>query len=149
MRKLNVLILSLALTAALFACSNSSPTKEQSRRPGDSATVALKEKPMVDSANMPMRVTAMFVDFSQGDASHFVFKDEGGKTWDFGGDDDTTYKFAVELPKAKSNESNQGWSSNPTLQKAWFNLTYVYKNEPQYEGGPMAKVAVITHVEKR
>ena len=149
MRKINIFGLSLMLTAGLFSCSNSSTNKEESKRPGDSATVALKNTLSTDSTNMPMKVAAMFIGFSQGDASHFTFKDEAGKTWDFGRDEDTTYKFAVELPKAKSKESNQGWGSNTSLQKAWFNLTYVYRNEPQYEGGPMAKVAVITHVEKR
>jgi len=150
MRKINILAVSALLIAALFSCNNSA-TKEEDKKIADtSATTANKMIP--DPATtpvQPMQVDAMFVDFSLGDASHFMFKDSTGKTWDFGKDEDTTAKFAIELPKAKVNETNQGWGSNKALQGKWFHIFYVYSDEPQYEGGPMAKVAVIKHVEQK
>ena len=149
MRKINALAVSFVLITVLFPCHNSSTKVEEPSRPGDSATVALKAQPPLDSANMSARVSAMFVEYSLGDASHYMFKDKDGKTWDFGKDEDTAYKFAVELPKAKSNETNQGWGSNKALQGNWFDITYVYNNEPQYEGGPMGKVAVIKSVKQK
>ena len=147
MRKINLLAVSFAIATALFSCNNSSTKEEVNKKSTDSSTTIVVDKPTVDSANMPKMLTARFIEFSQGDASHYIFKDSDDKTWDFGRDEDSTVKFAIELPKSKANDSNQGWSSNKALQNVFFTITYAYSNEPQYEGGPMAKVAVIKKVE--
>ena len=149
MRKINTLAASLLLSAALFSCNSSSTKEEETKKQADSAKTVTDNKMPADSSKNSMQVNAMFVDYTLGDASHFTFKDESGKVWDFGGNDDTTYKFAVELPKGKANSTNQGWGSDKALQGKWFVITYVYKDEPQYEGGPMAKVAVIKQVKPK
>ncbi len=91
-------------------------------------------------------VTAKFLEFSLGDASHFVFEDEKGNILDFGGNDTDEFTFAHELEPSESNSDNQGWGSNEALQGKWFEITY-YKNEqPLYIDGPMATVDIISKV---
>jgi len=149
MRKIYILATQLLLLVVLFSCNNSSTKQEENKSTTDTLKPVVEDKPTIDSANKSTMIDAMFVEFSLGDASHYMFKEKDGKAWDFGRDDDSTYKFAIELPKGKANETNQGWSSNKALQGKWFRITYAYSNEPQYEGGPMAKVAVIKHVEQK
>lgn len=88
----------------------------------------------------------MFKEFSLGDASHYIFKDKAGKIWDFADCKDKQFSFGVELPASKANTENQGWSSNKTLQGKWFELTYEYVSQPEYQDGPMAKMPIITKV---
>ena len=143
---MNILALSLLLTTALFSCKNSSK-KEDDKKTVDSLKPVTSEiTPPIDSANLPLIVRAKFEEFTLGDASHYMFKDEDGKEWDFAEDHDSTYKFSVELPKSKSNESNQGWGSNKALQGKWFKITYAYRNLQQYEGGPIVKAPFIISV---
>ena len=144
MRFLTTILILLA--TALFSCKDSVKKQEEIKTTADSSKTITETKPAADSSKNSMQVTAQFVDFSLGDASHFIFKDKAGKSWDFGGNEDSTYKFGVELPKNKTNDSNQGWGSNTALQGKWFNITYTYKDQPEYQDGPMAKVAVITHL---
>jgi hypothetical protein len=146
MRKINNFAVSLLLTTALFSCNNSSTKDEDNKKQADTSKAVVENKMPADSSKNSMQLSAMFVEFTMGDASHFMFKDGAGKTWDFDENEDTSYRFAVELPKDKTNETNQGWSANKAFLGKWFNLTYVYRNQPAYPDGPMAKVAVITQV---
>ena len=145
MRKITNMAASVLLAAALFSCNSSSTKEEENKQTDTSKTVTDKTVP-ADTSKKALQVTAMFVDFTLGDASHYSFKDEADKEWDFARNEDTTFRFAIELPKGKANTSNQGWGSDKALQGKWFNITYVYRNEPLYEGGPVDKVAVITEV---
>jgi hypothetical protein len=95
------------------------------------------------STNKALTLEAQFVNFSLGDVSHYTFKDKTGKLWDFAGYKDEAYKFGIELPAKQANETNQGWGSNKTLQGKWFELTYEYVEQPEYQDGPMVKVPVI------
>lgn len=138
-------------TVAIFSCNNSSDkTSDQPKT--DTLKADTSKKPMADTGAMAdMHIRARFVDFTQGDASHYTFKDEAGKTWDFGGcecKDSSECKFAVELPKNKSNETNQGWGANKDLVGKWFHINYVNKDMPQYQDGPVGKVMVITKAVK-
>lgn len=146
MKSIKLFILPILLVSALFACKNAEKKPENTNvaPPKDTVKVANETQLTKDTIKETvLTLTAMFVDFSLGDAEHFNFKDKAGKTWDFGGCDDKTINFAQELPEAKANETNQGWTSNKDLQKKWFDLKYVIRNQPQYEGGPMTKVPVI------
>jgi hypothetical protein len=137
-------LLTFLLALAIFSCNNPAST------PGTAAPETTA--PGVDTtgaaANMPgqetvMSLKAMFVEFSLGDAEHFTFKDESGKTWDFGGCEDQSVPFAQELPAPEANESNQGWTSNKELQNKWFDLKYVIRKQPEYVDGPIGDVPVI------
>lgn len=146
MRLIKPFVLPILLVSTLISCNNSDPKKEETTAVTDSTKNVVENKNAGDSLKNTLRLTARFVDFTLGDASHFMFKDEAGKEWDFAGNNDTVYKLAVELPKKLSNEKNQGWGPDKAMQGKWFNLSYVYRTEPQYPDGPMAKVAVITQV---
>ena len=89
-------------------------------------------------------ITAQFLDFSLGDASHYVFKDKAGKTWDFGDNRASGVELSYELPEKEANESNQGWAANKKMVGKWFNVTYEVRTMPLYQDGPMGKVQVIT-----
>jgi hypothetical protein len=137
-------LIAISSAIALFACNNSG--KDENKPAADSAKSAAVDKPADPSE---LHVKAQFTDYSLGDASHFIFKDEAGKDWDFASNEDSSYKFAVELPKDKTNESNQGWGANKDLQGKWFDITYTVKDQAQYPDGPMGKVMVITKVKGR
>ena len=147
MKKINTIAVSLLMIAALVSCNNDSSKKEDGKKTSDSIKPVTNENvPTIDSANSSLQVRAQYIEYSLGDASHYIFKDDNGKFWDFAGNEDTTYKFAVELPKGKANSSNQGWGSDKAFQGKWFRITYTKKTQPQYEGGPMAEVPVILRV---
>lgn len=148
MKSITSFVLPILLVSILFSCNNAGTKQEKTNTnvapPTDLANAATAVTPAKDTIKETiLTLTAMFVDFSLGDAEHFNFKDKAGKTWDFGGCDDKSTNFAEELPEAKANETNQGWTSNKSLQKKWFDLKYVIRNQPQYEGGPMTKVPII------
>ncbi len=92
-------------------------------------------------------VKAKFMGFELGDASHFTFEDAEGNVLDFAGCEEKDFEFAMELNADKQNEQNQGWTSNPDLKGKWFNLKYIYRNQPQYPDGPMGRVPVIVKAE--
>ena len=146
MRKIHWIALSILLTTAIFSCNNDPTKKEDDKKTVDTSKTETGVKPTVDSANMSLMVNAKFVDFTLGDASHYTFVDANGKQWDFAENHDSVYKFSVELPKAKSNETNQGWGSDKALQGKWFKITYANKTLQQYEGGPMLQAPVILNV---
>lgn len=141
--------ITVLFASALFSCKDSAKKQDETKTTADSSKTVTETKTAADSSKNSMKLTAQFVEFSLGDASHFIFKDQSGKSWDFSGNEDSTYKFGVELPKNKTNESNQGWGSNTVLQGKWFDITYVYRNQPEYQDGPMGKVAVITQVKAK
>lgn len=92
-------------------------------------------------------ITAKFVEFILGDASHFKFEDESGKVWDFGGCEAENFTFEKELGESEANSDNQGWGSNKELQSKWFVLSYDQREEPLYIDGPMGIVNIITKAE--
>jgi hypothetical protein len=146
MKPISSLVVPILLVLALFSCKNAEkkPENVNVAPPKDSVKMATSIPSKTDTLKESvLALTAMFVDFSLGDAEHFNFKDKTGKTWDFGGCDENNIQFSQELPAAQTTESNQGWGSNKNLQKKWFNLRYVLRNQPQYEGGPMTKVPII------
>jgi hypothetical protein len=153
MKAISKSVIQILLVTVLFSCNNSTKKPDSADTkivtPADSSKTIAENKNTADTSNeRPKQLKAMFVEFTLGDAQHFMFKDESGKAWDFAANEDTLSKFAVELPKNKSNETNQGWGSDKALQGKWFNLTYVNRNQPQYEGGPMINVPVILTVKK-
>jgi hypothetical protein len=89
------------------------------------------------------------VEFTLGDASHYIFKDSAGKTWDFADNKDSHSAFAIEVPAKKANEKNQGFSSNKALQGKWFRIRYSYSMQPQYQDGPMANVPIIMEAKEK
>lgn len=136
------LVLSCLLGIFFFSACKDSKSKETKSEKTDSSAVT-ESKPKDSS----LIVKAKFESFTLGDASHFTFTDETGKSWDFAEVEDSTTKFAVELPEKEANETNQGWSSNKDQVGKWFNLTYINRMQPQYQDGPVANVMVVTKVQ--
>ena len=149
MRLIKPFVIPVLLVSTLISCNNSDPKKEETKAVTDSTKTVVANKNAADSSKNTLQLTAQFVNFTLGDASHFMFRDESGKEWDFAANEDTAYKLAVELPKKLSNEKNQGWAPDKAMQGKWFRLSYIYRTEPQYPDGPMAKVAVITQVKPK
>lgn len=87
---------------------------------------------------------AKFVEFHLGDASHYMFEDETGKVWDFGGCDSKDFVFEQELSDAEVTDENQGFGSNKELLNKWFTLTCIKREQPLYQDGPMGEVDVIS-----
>lgn len=90
---------------------------------------------------------AKFVEFELGDASHFIFEDESGEIWDFGGCEGSDCDFAMGLPEEEADESNQGWGSNPDAVGKWFDLLYYETERELYIDGPVGTVYVIAVVQ--
>ncbi len=91
-------------------------------------------------------IRAKFVEFELGDASHYIFEDEAGERWDFGGNDDPDYEFAMEVPEEEADESNQGWGSDADLQGKWFDIGYYEDEREMYIDGPVGTVNIIAEV---
>ncbi len=148
MKSFKSILIFILVVAAFISCNNTATKQDTSSQnvtvSADSAKTMAETNMAKDSAKEEiLSLTAMFVDFTLGDAEHYAFKDKAGKSWDFGGCEEENIKFAVELPEAQANEDNRGFGSNKALQKKWFDLKYVIRNQPQYQDGPMAKVPVI------
>ncbi|OWY20257.1 hypothetical protein C7N43_21885 [Sphingobacteriales bacterium UPWRP_1] len=137
----------LAALAFMVACNqpgtepktNETPTADSEKKEAEATTPATTE---------PQTVKAQFVNFTLGDAEHYVFKDEKGEELDFGGCDDKNVKFGVELPEKEANETNQGWGANKSLQNKWFNISYIVRKQPLYTEGPEGDVKVIVKAEE-
>lgn len=93
-----------------------------------------------------IHIKAKFIEFVLGDASHYTFEDEKGKMWDFGGCEADNCDFALELPEAEMNESNQGWGSNPEKVGKWFDLGYFETEQEMYIDGPVGTVYILAEV---
>ena len=148
MKVFSALLIQIIMPFLFLSCNNSpskhDDTKNKTAIPADPIKVHVENRTASDSSKEnTMDLTAMFVEFTLGDASHFVFKDKSGKDWDFAENKDTHFGFAVEVPKNKVNEKNQGWASNKALQGKWFDIKYMYITQTEYPDGPMAKVPVI------
>ncbi|MCC6726611.1 MAG: hypothetical protein IT258_19070 [Saprospiraceae bacterium] len=142
MRPTTTKILSaLVLAATLLACNgNGAKTDEATTEAttDTTAATAATETPAVQTVN------AKFVEFTLGDAEHYSFEDKAGKTYDFGGCEDKSVEFGVQVPEGEANETNQGWGSNKALQGKWFDLKYIVRKQPLYQDGPEGDVQVIT-----
>ena len=114
--------------------------------PNDEAGDHYDEVPDHATDTEIVTIRAKFVEFELGDASHFIFEDETGKIWDFGGNDNTEYQFAQEVPEEEADESNQGWGSDPKLQEKWFDIGYYETEREQYIDGPIGTVFIISEV---
>ena len=148
MKSFKTIFYQIILVFALVSCNNAVKKQETSSQnvvAGIDSTNQISETKAAEEAKKEAALTlsAMFVEFTLGDAEHYTFKDKAGKTWDFGSCDDEKVKFYVELPEAQANEDNRGFTSNKALQKKWFDLKYVIREQPQYQDGPVAKVPVI------
>lgn len=145
MKIIKLVAVQLLLVFVVASCNNT-PAKEKETKDTTVVTsIDSSKKPVADSSTKKeLTITAMFVDFSLGDASHYTFKDKAGKIWDFADCKDKQFSFGIELPASKANTENQGWASNKTLQGKWFELTYEYVTQPEYQDGLMVKVPVIT-----
>lgn len=144
MKSFKSIFILILVVAAFISCNNTAPKQDTTSQNVAIAADAAKTTTSNSGTNEAVQsVTAMFVDFTLGDAEHYSFKDKAGKTWDFGGCEDEKIRFALELPEAQANEDNRGFGSNKTLQNKWFDLKYVIRNQPEYQDGPMAKVPVI------
>ena len=131
----------LAIGIVTFFVSCKSSTSKKTEEP----KMDTVKKIAVDTTSIKEKhVIARFDEFSLGDASHFMFTDESGAKLDFGGNEDTLYKFAEELPANKANETNQGWTSDKKLQGKLFDITYIIRTQPLYIDGPMGEVSIIT-----
>jgi hypothetical protein len=141
------ILTAILLATTLLACGGKAP------EPAETADVATAPAADTTAAAAPsngqvMSLTAKFVDFELGDASHYSFEDKTGKTWDFGRCEDKSLDFAKELPESEANETNQGWASNKDLQGKWFDLKYVVKQEEMYIDGPVGDVMVIVEAKQ-
>ncbi len=152
MKTVKILLAQLLIIVVVASCNNIAVQQKETKdtliiTSTDTSQKSVVSKPTTDTIKKnELSITAMFIDFSLGDASHYIFKDKAGKVWDFANCKDTKFSFGVELPVSKANEENQGWTSNKSLQGKWFELTYAFVTQPEYQDGPMAKVPVITKV---
>tara|TARA_B110000967_G_C18434402_1_gene340073 strand:+ start:106 stop:570 length:465 start_codon:yes stop_codon:yes gene_type:complete len=140
----------LSVLMLLVSCTsnNSTSTEGNTSQVADvkipQTEIETEEKTIEAATNT---ITAKFVRFSLGDASHFVFEDEAGLKWDFGGCESEKFTFERELEESEFTEFDQGWGSNKDLQGKWFVLGYEEIEEPLYIDGPIGKVKIITKVE--
>ena len=88
-----------------------------------------------------------FTDFVLGDAEHYFFEDEKGKSFEFGAIEINNLEFAVELPEKEANSDNQGFGPNKNLINKWFKIKSEQKEMQLYPDGPTGKVDVITWAE--
>ncbi len=141
MPKNSFTVIFLFLSLYWFSCNNpaASPA-ENTKVPEHASPDQPKENDTI------IFVKAKFVEFKLADASHYIFEDEKGVVYDFGGNDASHEMFAAKLPVNKSNEQNQGWTSNKEMQGKWFDIKYKFKTQPQYTDGPMMQVPVMIEV---
>ena len=132
MKTVKILLAQLLIIVIISSCNNTAVQQKEIKdtlviTSPDTSQKPIVAKPITDTTNKnELNITAMFIDFSLGDAAHYTFKDKAGKVWDFADCKDKQYAFGVELPASKANEANQGWASNKNLQGKWFMLTYNY-----------------------
>jgi hypothetical protein len=145
------IIVCLAGIIALSSCSKSPKENNSTTTGNKTAPTTTETRPASDNkkenSEKPLNkgvetVKAKFTDFSFGDTEHYIFTDDSGKEYDFGGNE-SDKDFAVELSKEETNDTNQGWAVNDKLKGKWFNIKYEVRKQAQYEGGPVADVAVI------
>lgn len=129
-----------------ISCNEAATTKSNNEKiasPPDTLKINPAEKNEINANDKTLSITAKFIDFSLGDIPHYNFIDKTGKFWDFTDNKETQYKFSAELPANKANETNQGWTSDKTLQGKWFNIKYTYVDGRKLTDGNMDTVAII------
>ena len=150
MQRLKSITTIFLLGAIFFSCRNSTGKQENNsfpESPAANSNAVIATAPEMDSTLENARLlTAKFIEFSLGDASHYIFEDKTGKRWDFAENEDPDITFAMELSDDQADESNQGWGSDQSLQGQWFDIKYEYRDQPEYQDGPMASVPVILAV---
>ncbi len=163
MPRINFLIQSLLLISVIFfmSCGNTNlpnaktiekdnikntevPTQTVESKPDSKQE--LKPNSEVKTENGTFNITAKFLEFSLGDASHYLFEDGEGKTYDFGRCEADSYIFHRELGESEMNSDNQGFGSNKELKGKWFDITYYEEEQPLYIDGPMGTVKIISKV---
>ena len=140
MKLRSIISLSIGMATLFVSCKSSTSKKKEEPKMDTIKKITVDTTSSVKETH----VNARFDEFSLGDASHFMFTDESGAKMDFGGNEDTVYKFAEELPANKANETNQGWTSDKKLQGKMFDITYITRIQPLYIDGPMGEVLIIT-----
>lgn len=140
MKLRSIVFLSLLMATLFVSCKSSSSKKAEEPKMDTTKKIAVD----TTSSVKEKQVIARFDEFSLGDALHFMFTDESGAKLDFGGNEDTVYKFAEELPANKANSTNQGWTFDKKLQGKMFAITYITRTQPLYLDGPMGEVLIIT-----
>jgi len=147
---MRTLYLALGMATMLLACKES---KKEDAPKKDSVATTEKEIPKEEEKKADTTKTEktsaqsakmQFVGFSFGDAEHYMFKDEKGKEFEFGRNEDKNVNFAVELPKNEINSENQGFGADKKLLNKWFIIEYTTKKMPMYQEGPEGDVMVIT-----
>ncbi|KOY87050.1 hypothetical protein AD998_13665 [bacterium 336/3] len=142
----------LGLSISLVACKEAEK-KEDTPKKDSVATTTEKETPKEEEKKTEtpkeekkgtQSAKMQFVDFSFGDAEHNYFKDEKGKEFEFGRNEDKSINFFVELPKNEITSENQGFGANKKLLNKWFMIEYTTKRMPLYQDGPDGDVMVIT-----
>jgi hypothetical protein len=141
---LSFAVIMLLAVVSFTACKNKS--KDSTTNTTGNSDTAASTSQSTPATATGTTIKAKFQDFQLGDITHATFVDESGKEWDFNDLEDSTFKFHVELPEGEANETNQGFGPNKELIGKWFNITYVTKQQPQGEGGPMVDMKVITKV---
>lgn len=115
---------------------SSTPTVKQPTDPAE-----IEPEPQVTSTYITTK--AKYIDFNLGDATHYSFEDEEGKSWEFNGHESTDFEFAIELDVDEINETNQGWGPNKELLNKWFELTVEKREQQLYIDGPTTTALVI------
>ena len=142
-----LLIIITALGFSLTSCNNKK-TEDKTTTTGKDSSSAGANTTTPDAAKDTAKSTtktikAKYTGFSFGDAAHFIFTDEAGKTYDFAEVDDYDVQLIKELPEKEANTTNQGWEANKDMLNKWYNVTYRTNMQPQYEGGPIAEALII------
>lgn len=140
---MSLLLLSIIFLVSCSGNSDKPPEKKPTSLPEISVdTVNMKSGE--DTKAETFSIKARFTEFHLGDAEHYLFEDESGKSWDFAGSECEKFDFTRELNEKEADESNQGWGSNKDLQGKWFKLTYVKREQPEYTDGPIVTVEIIS-----
>jgi hypothetical protein len=134
---IKLLFLMTGLVFFLASCNQSTATDKK-----EDSTEA-KEEPKKE-AEADKGTKLKFVDFAFGDAEHYMFEDEKGKSYEFGKNEDKSIDFIAELSEKETTSENQGFGPDKKLLGKWFYIKFETKRMPQYQDGPEADVMVIT-----
>jgi hypothetical protein len=139
-------------TAFLFSCSQ----KNTENKAATGETKPVKEPTIIQaSPTKPVStpaantITAKFTGFELGDVSHFSFTEASGKEWDFTDCEEKKYEFSKELPKEKTNETNQGYGANESLLHKTFEINFEKRDGKKLTNGLMDSVLVIVKAEQK
>jgi hypothetical protein len=145
----NLLSLLLLTSSIILGSCASKKDAEQSDLETDDAKNVASDTVQSQTENEEtfLTIEAQFIEFHLGDASHFIFVDGTGETWDFADCNSTDFEFERLLETAEMNSENQGWGSNTELQEKWFKISYSLEERAQYIDGPIVMVEIIQEAE--